>query len=101
MTVSGSTIEPVSPGHGLRREKLQLIVIKAETGESEEASKGLNVKVIESVVTEPQPFNVLQALKGQVRYVYQLVVGQRKKVKRAQLWESSWLDLLYSIVVKE
>lgn len=55
------------PGHGLRGEELQLIVVQTETGECEQTSEGLSVQVVQRVVTKTKPFNVLQALKGEVR----------------------------------
>lgn len=53
------------PGHGLRGEELQLIVVQTETGECEQTSEGLSVQVVQRVVTKTKPFNVLQALKGE------------------------------------
>lgn len=57
---------PVSlPGHGFSGEELQLVVVQTEAGERDEAGKGLRVQVVQIVVTETKPFDVLQALKTQ------------------------------------
>lgn len=50
------------PGHGLCGEELQCVVVQTEPGESEETSKGLNIEIVQRVVTKTEPFDVLQAL---------------------------------------
>lgn len=52
------------PGHGLGWEKLQLVVVQTEPVQREQARKGFDVQVIERVVTEAKPLDVLQALSG-------------------------------------
>ena len=47
------------PGHGLTGEELQLIVVQTETCEREQTSEGLGVQVVQRVVTETKPFDVL------------------------------------------
>lgn len=53
------------PGHGFSGEELQLVVVQTEAGERDETGKGLRVQVVQIVVTETEPFDVLQALKTQ------------------------------------
>ena len=53
------------PGHGLTGEELQLVVVQTETCEREQTSEGLGVQVVQRVVTETKPFDVLQALEGE------------------------------------
>lgn len=53
------------PGHGLTGEELQLIVVQTETCEREQTSEGFGVQVVQRVVTETKPFDVLQALEGE------------------------------------
>lgn len=54
----------VLPGHGLSGEELQLVVVQTEMGECEETSEGLCVQVVQRVVTETKPLDVLQTLRG-------------------------------------
>lgn len=53
------------PGHGLRWEELQFVVVQTETGEREETSKGLGVEIVQGVMAKTEPFDVLQALQEQ------------------------------------
>lgn len=53
------------PGHGFSGEELQLVMVQTEAGEREETGKGLRVQVVQIVVTETEPFDVLQTLKTQ------------------------------------
>ena len=52
------------PGHGLRGEELQLVVVQAEAVQGDQPPEGLHVQVVQRVVAEPQPLDVLQALVG-------------------------------------
>lgn len=89
------------PGHGLRGEELQLVVVHAEAGQGEEAGEGFGRQVVEGVVGKAQPLDVLKALEGHVGDVDQLVVGQGQQVEEAQLGEGPRLDLLHPVVVDE
>lgn len=40
-------------------------MVQTEAGERDETGKGLRVQVVQTVVTETEPFDVLQALKTQ------------------------------------
>lgn len=64
-TSDGQVLKYCLPGHGLCGEELQFVVVQTETSESKETSKGLDVEIVERVVTKPEPFDVLQALRGQ------------------------------------
>lgn len=52
----------VLPGHGLSGEELQLIVVQAEAVEGEQASERLRCQVVQGVMAETKPLDVLQAL---------------------------------------
>ena len=57
-------LQTVPPGHCLSGKELQLVVVQTETVESDQTSEGLSVQVVQRVVTETHPFDVLQALEG-------------------------------------
>lgn len=116
------------PGHSLSGEELELIVVQTETGQREQTSEGLNVQVVQRVVTETKQFDVLQTLEGKevgwdisawslsfrgillccCVYVYlegevgnidQLVVCEGEQVEESQLGESSRLNFFHTVVV--
>lgn len=55
-------LQIVPPGHGLCGEELQLIVVQAEAAEGEQASERLRGQVVQGVVAQTKPLDVLQAL---------------------------------------
>lgn len=67
------------PGHSLCGEELQFVVVQTETGESEETSKGLNIKIVQGVVTKTEPFDVLQALQELRVFLFNSCSYNRRK----------------------
>lgn len=55
----------IQPGHGLSGEELQLVVIQTETTESEQTSKRLGGQVVQRVVAQTKPLDVVQALEDE------------------------------------
>lgn len=74
------------PGHGLCREKLQLIVVQTETGKCEQTSECFSVQVVERVVTQTKPFDVLQALEGEEVTCLNKCSSKRRHFFRLEFW---------------
>lgn len=55
-------LQIVPPVHGLSGKELQLIVVQAEAIESEESSERLGGQVVQGVIAETEPLDVIQAL---------------------------------------
>lgn len=55
-------LQIVPPVHGLRGEELQLIVVQAEAAEAEQTSKCLRGQVVQGVMAQAKPLDVVQAL---------------------------------------
>lgn len=56
------SIQIVPPVHGLSGEKLQLIVVQAEAGEGEQSGERLRGQVVQGVIAETKPLDVVQPL---------------------------------------
>lgn len=52
----------VPPGHRLRGEELQLVVVQAEATERDQSGERFRCQVVQGVVAEAKPFDVLKAL---------------------------------------
>ncbi|TNN51376.1 hypothetical protein EYF80_038413 [Liparis tanakae] len=127
--------EAGAPGHGRVVHVLQGHVVQEQVGQLghghhllPQRGEGLGVQVVQGVVAEAEPLDVLQALQGEdrpaaalchrradggVRHVGhaalyleghvgdvdQPVVGERQQVEEAQLREGSGLDLLHAVTV--
>lgn len=56
----------IQPGHGLSGEELQLVVIQTETAESEQTSERLRGQVVQGVVAQTKPLDVVQTLEDEL-----------------------------------
>lgn len=55
----------IQPGHGLSGEELQLVVIQTEATESKQTSECLRGQVVQGVVAQTKPLDVVQALEDE------------------------------------
>lgn len=60
------TPQIASPVHGLSGKELQLIVVQAETAESEQSSKCLMGQIVQGVMAKTKPLYVVQTLEEMV-----------------------------------
>lgn len=55
-------LQIVPPVHGLSGEELQLIVVQAEAVEGEQSSERLRGQVVQGVMAQTKPLDIVQAL---------------------------------------
>lgn len=99
------TTDVVPPGHGLSGEELQFIVVQTEAAEGEQASERLGRQVVQGVVAQTKPLDVVETLEKIRLILYYMWANlthgsepwalssiSKKKINVFKMWQNRRID---------